>query len=84
MRDSVQVRLYDRPPSISFYQVDDYVISGFMPYGARSSVTDHFGSAIGHGSLASYAISEFDQLWDAGPAGRVRSLSFDELQDFRS
>lgn len=82
LRDSVQVRLYDRPPSISVYQVDDFVISGFMPYGARSSITPHFGSAIGHGPLAPYTINQFDQLWDAGPTGRIRTLSFEELQEF--
>jgi hypothetical protein len=81
--DAVEVRLYDKPPSISVYQVDDFVISGFMPYGARSSVTPHFGSSFGHGLLASFTVGQFDQLWNAGRDGHTRPLSFEALQQFR-
>lgn len=59
----IEVALYDRPPSFSVYQVDDLVISGFMPYGARSSVTPHFGACAGY-PLAAFALGQFDRLWE--------------------
>lgn len=78
--DLIEVRLYDRPPTSSVYQIDDIVVIGFMPYGTPSSVTPHIGATIGHG-VANFAVYQFQQLWDSGRE-QLHRLSARDLSDY--
>jgi hypothetical protein len=70
---SIQIKLYNAPPSFSVYQVDEIVIAGFMPVGTRSSGATHYSTQLSS-PLAGFVLDQFDLLWSQQPADHVHRL----------